>query len=322
MLSIIMLHRCHHGPVRHKEQREREDHDRPAFLHAETLAMVTRCAYGSHRCSLHGDRARPHCPSGFRCHPSRLRDLSEHVGQIQKRSGVAHIDPAGFQADRDGARADAEGDEADEKEVLPDQTRCDPLPLPGHTYIEHEHQEKAEPAEEDQYLHPTGSVREGHATEDLVACIDPEDVGDLHKREAEGLGKGEGVLHLRTGRTDRDGLPGHHHTAAEKDSEDHEWQKQLEDPRHFRRPERCEAPTEPPLRAVLREHREVKEWRKCDVALMGEDHEEEVEAGAQVGTRAAALHVIEEAPEGQQRKQQGEGLEESEHLCDLVGREV
>ena len=55
---------------------------------------------------------------------------------------------------------------------------------------------------------------------------------------------------------------------------------------------------------------------------MGEDHEEEAEAGAQVGTRATALHVIEEAPEGQQRKEQGEGLEESEHLCDLVGGEV
>ena len=55
---------------------------------------------------------------------------------------------------------------------------------------------------------------------------------------------------------------------------------------------------------------------------MGEDHEEEAEAGAQVGTCAAALHVIEEAPEGQQRKQQSEGLEESEHLCDLVGCEV
>ena len=55
---------------------------------------------------------------------------------------------------------------------------------------------------------------------------------------------------------------------------------------------------------------------------MGEDHEEEAEAGAQIGTRAAALHVIEEAPEGQKRKQQGEGLEKPEHLCDLVGREV
>ena len=55
---------------------------------------------------------------------------------------------------------------------------------------------------------------------------------------------------------------------------------------------------------------------------MSEDHEEEAEAGAQVSTRAAALHVIEKAPEGQQGKQQSEGLEESEHLCDLVGREV
>ena len=166
-----------------------------------------------------------------------------------------------------------------------------------------------------------------------MACIDPEDVGDLRKREAEGLGEGKGVLHLRAGRTDRDRFPSHHHTGAEKDGEDQKRQKQLEDPpeavhrcyfvrSRTGRPGRCEASAEPPLREVLRNLREVKERGQRDEALVGKDHEEKAEAGAQVGTRAAALHVIEKAPEGQQRKQQGEGLEESEHLCDLVGREV
>ena len=161
-----------------------------------------------------------------------------------------------------------------------------------------------------------GGITEGHATENRVACIDPEDVGDLHKRKSEGLSEGEGVLHLRAGRTDRDRFPGHHHTGAEKDGEDQKRQKQLDGPQP------CEASAESPLRLVLRNHREVKERGQRDEALVGEDHEEKAEAGAQVGTRAAALHVIEKTPEGQQGKQQGEGLEESEHLCDLVGREV
>ena len=34
MLSIIMLHRCHHGPVHHKEQGERKDHGHPRLLHS------------------------------------------------------------------------------------------------------------------------------------------------------------------------------------------------------------------------------------------------------------------------------------------------
>ena len=63
-----------------------------------------------------------------------------------------------------------------------------------------------------------------------MACIDPEDVGDLRKREAEGLGEGEGVLHLRAGRADRDRIPGHHHTNAEKGREDQERQKQFKQP--------------------------------------------------------------------------------------------
>ena len=179
MLSIIMLHWCHHGTVRHKEQREGEDHGRPRPLDSVARCPFTRGAYGSRRRSLHGGCTRAHCPAGFRLHSSRLRDLTEHIGEIQKRGGIAHIDPAGFQTDRDGARADAEGDEADKEKVLPDQTRRNSSPPPGPTYIEQEQQEKAEPAEDDQCLYPVGGITEGHATENRVACIDPEDVGDL-----------------------------------------------------------------------------------------------------------------------------------------------
>ena len=96
----------------------------------------------------------------------------------------------------------------------------------GGTIVQQEQQEKAEPAEDDQCLYPVGGITEGHATENRVACIDPEDVGDLCKRKSEGLGEGEGVLHLRAGRTDRDRFPGHHHTGAEKDGEDQKRQKQ------------------------------------------------------------------------------------------------